>query len=543
MKKASTIVGSAVLSLALLLAGCSSGGAPTAEPGKDTPPPTVEAKMFNVNNGVEPTSLDPPIGFDQVSYDILNNIMEGMTRLSNDQQPEAAMAEKWEISDDKLTYKFTLRDAKWTNGDPVKASDFEYAWKRLIDPATASPAGQLAVAIEGAEDFLNGKGSKDKVAIKALDEKTLEVKLRAPAPYFLLMISNPAYFPVHQATVEKDANWAKEATTFVGNGPFKISEWKHDNQLTVVKNEDYWDAANIKLAGATFKMVDDANTMYQLYQTGELDLIGMPPADMLDQLFAENKLKVSDGAGTYFYRFNVTKEPFNNKKIRQAFGLAIDRQKIVDFVNKRKEKPATGYVNPGFKDPSGKDFREASGELVKFDAAKAKELLAEGMKEAGYTTLPEVTLSYSTSTSHQKIAQALQEMLKENLGVEVKLEVMDSKVFGAKQKGLELQLSRSSFLPDFGDPINYLDGFLSNNTFNRTGWKNADYDKLIQDIYKETDETKRYDLMYQAEKLLMDEAPFTPLYFYNNIFMTQDNIEGYSVRPLGYLELKGVNKK
>lgn len=547
MKKFFSLASSVVLSAALLLAGCSSSqttSEQTAPGTEQKAPEDTGPKILMLNNINEPTSLDPPIGFDQISYDILNNLMEGLTRLGKDHKVEPAMAKEWKVSPDGLTYTFILRDGiKWSNGDPVKASDFAYAWKRMADPKTASQAAFLANVIAGAEAFNAGKGKADDMRVTAVDDKTLEVKLNQPASYFLLMVSNPAFFPVHQASVEKNPEWAKEAATFIGNGPFKLSEWTHDSELKMVKNEHYWDAASVKLDGVTWKMINDLNTAYQLFQTGELHTADVP-ADLSDQLFAEGKVLTQNGAGTAFYRFNVTKEPFQNKNIRKAFSMAIDRQKIVDFITKKKEKPATAYVSYNFLEPDGKDFRDVGGELITFDPAKAKELLAQGMKEEGYTTLPPVTISTSTSLpSNIKIAQAMQEMYKENLGIETKIEQMESKAFSAAQKNLELQFSRSSFLPDFGDPINFLDGFLSDNPFNRTGWKNAEFDKLIKDAYKEADDTKRFALMHEAEKLFIDESPVAPLYFYNTAYLQSDKVEGIVRHALGYMDLKWASLK
>ncbi|OZB91419.1 peptide ABC transporter substrate-binding protein [Paenibacillus sp. XY044] len=523
--------------LSLLLAACG-GGTEGASGGGDT-----GSKVLLYNNVREPTSLDPPIGFDQVSYDILNNAMEGMTRLGKDQSPEPAMASEWKVSDDGLKYTFTLRDGvQWSNGEPLKASDFEFAWKRMLDPKTASSAATLAYVFKGAEAFNSDKGTADDVQVKATDDKTLEVTLAQPAPWLLSMLANPAFFPVPQKTVESNPNWTAEADTFVSNGPFRISQWNHDSELKMVKNDKYWDAANVKLDGVTFKMINDSNTEYQLYQSGELHIAGVP-ADMSDQLFSEGKVNVQDSAGTYFYRFNTTMKPFDNAKIRKAFALAVDRQKIVDLVVKQKQKPAGGLVSYGLKEPDGRDFREVGGDLITFDAAQAKSLLAEGMKEAGYSTLPEVTLTYNTNDLHQKIAETLQAMFKDNLGVDVKLAGKEGKVLTAEQKQLQLQFSRSSWLPDFADPINFLDIFQSKSPNNRTGWSNAEYDKLIQSAYQETDDAKRFDLMHQAEKILMDEAPIMPMYFYDSAFLQSDKLVDVVRHPYGYMDFKWADLK
>lgn len=537
MKKLSVWVICSIMMMSLMLAACGKN----EEAGEAA---SSGSKILLYNNTREPTSLDPPIGFDQASYDILNNAFEGLTRLNKDQDPEPAMAEKWDISEDGKVYTFTLRDGiKWSNGDPVKASDFEFAWKRLLDPATASDAAFLAYPIVGAEEFNSGSGSADGVQIKSVDDKTLEITLKQPASWLIAMVANPAFFPVNQAVVEGNAAWAGEASTIVGNGPFTITEWKHDDELKMVKNADYWDAASVKLDGVTFKMINDTSTAYQLYTTGGLHTTGSVPADLSDQLFADNKVTVEDAAGLEFYRFNVTMEPFDNVNIRKAFVEAIDRQQLVDLVLKQKQLPATGYVSPGLKEPSGKDFREAGGDLIKFDAAEAKALLEKGMQEKGYTTLPEVTLTYRTNDVTQRIAQAMQAMFKDNLGVDIKLANVESKVLTEQQKSLQLQLSRSSFLPDFPDPINFLDGFQSDNPFSRTGWVNEQYDQLIQDAYAETDETKRYETMHEAEKILMDEAPIMPLYFYNTVYMQSPDLEGVVRHAFGYIDFKWASLK
>jgi dipeptide transport system substrate-binding protein len=551
MKKVSALLISCALIFGTVLAGCTKdqvSGTKTTDTGKETKATDsgkeTKPKILLYNNSKEPTSIDPPIGFDQISYDIVNNAFEGLTRLGKNHAPEPAMAKEWKVAGDGKKYTFTLRDGiKWSNGDPVKAADFEYAWKRLLDPKTASDAAFLAYPIEGAEAYNSGKGPADGVKIKALDDKTLEVTLAQPASWLISMVSSPAFFPVNKAAVEKNAKWAGEAATIVSNGPFTITEWKHDSELKIVKNAQYWDAANVKLDGVTYKMVNDSNTAYQLFSTGELHTTGTIPADLSDKLFSENKVTVEDGAGTAFYRFNTKMAPFTNVNIRKAFVAAVDRQKLVDLVLKQKQKPAEGFVSPGLKDPAGGDFRKVGGVLIKFDAAEAKKLLAKGMQEAGYTTLPEVTLTYNTNDVSQRTAQAVQAMFKDNLGIDVKLANKEGKVMTAEQKKLQLQLSRSSFLPDFADPINFLDGFQSTNPFSRTGWVNAQYDKLIKDAFSEPDEAKRFKMMHDAEKILADEAPILPLYFYNTAYLQSDKLEGVVRHAFGFIDFKWANLK
>lgn len=498
-------------------------------------------KVLYLNNGQEPTSFDPPIGFDSVSWSALNNLMEGLTRLGQDHEPEAAIAEKWDISEDGKVYTFHIReDAKWSNGDPVTAGDFEFAWKRLLNPDTGSSAAFLGYFIEGGEAYNNGEGSADDVKVKAVDDKTFEVTLVSPQAYFLSVITNPAFFPINEKVATENPKWFAEAESFVGNGPFNLTEWEHDSHFVMEKNDQYWDAETVKLDKIHWAIIDDTNTEYQMYQSGELDVSDVP-SELSEQLLGE--AKVEDQAGDYFYRFNVNMEPFQNLNIRKAFAMAVDQQQIVDFVTKNGEKPAYGFVSYGFADPSGKDFREVSGDLVKTNAEEAKALLEKGMEEEGYDKLPEVTLTYSTDDTHKKIAEALQQMFKENLGVEVKLANMEWNVFAEEQKALKFQLSRSSFLADYADPINFLENFQTGHSMNRTGWSNEKYDQLIKDAKNEADEAKRFELMYDAEKILFEEMPIIPIHFYNQVYLYNDAVSGIVRHPVGYMELKWADKK
>ncbi|MCG7343466.1 peptide ABC transporter substrate-binding protein [Sporosarcina sp. ACRSL] len=546
-----------VAMLALVLAACTANkdagkepekpaGTKTTETGKKEESKTEETaaveKVLLMNNGEEPTSFDPSIGFNAVSWSALNNIMEGLTRLDQDHRAVEATAEKIEVSEDGLTYTFTIREnAKWSNGDPVTAGDFVFAWKHMLNPETASPAAFLAYFIEGAEAYNNGEGSADDIAIEAKDEKTFVVKLTSPNEAFLNIITNPSFFPINEKVASADPTWHTEAATFVGNGPFKLSKWDHDVSFEFEKNEHYWDADAVKLDKVHWAMVSDTTTAYQMYQSNELDVTGVP-SELADQLKDSPELRVDDQAGLYFYRFNVSMEPFTNKKIRQAFAFAVDQEEIVNFVTKNGEKPAHGFVTYGFIGPDGKEFRDSVGDLVSYNPEKAKQLLEEGMKEEGWTELPKVTLTYNTSDSHQNIAIALQSKFKEVLGVDAELQNVESAVFLSEQKEFKYQMSRSSFLHDYADPVNALESFITGSSMNRTTWSNAEYDKLIADIKNETDENKRWELLKQADTLLMDEMPVFPLYFYNSTSLEKPGVSGILRHPVGYVDLKYADK-
>lgn len=535
--------------MVIVLAACTANDDDEASKTEEEPTANTETeegteeKVLNLNNLTEPTSFDPSIGFDSVSWDPLNNLMEGLTRLDKDINPQPAMAEKIDVSEDGLTYTFHLRDAKWSNGDPVTAGDFVYGWLHMLNPETASYSAFLGTSyIEGALAYNEGTGAAEDVAIKAVDEKTFEVKLLAPFDGFLSMITLPTFFPVNEAVATATPTWFANADTFVGNGPFNLSAWSHEEKMTFVKSDTYWDKDAVNLDRIEWAMVNDSNTSYQMYQTGELDIAAIP-AELADTLLDDPEAIVYDLAGTHFYRFNVTKEPFTNKKVRQAFSYAINAQEIVDYVVKTGNKTANGFVAYGFTGPDGKDFRETQGSLVSFDAEKAKQLLAEGMAEEGWATLPAVELTYNTSDILKSVAETMQSQLKQTIGVDVTIQNMEWAVFREDQVALNLQFSRSTFGHDYADPINALENFTTENvSMNRTGWSNAEFDGLISKARQEVDAQARWNYLLEAERILIEEAPLVPLYFYNGSVLQKSTVTDIVRPPVGSMELKHAKK-
>ncbi len=452
------------------------------------------------------------------------------------------MAESWDISEDGLTYTFHIReDANWSNGDPVVAEDFVFAWKHMLDPETASAAAFLAYYIEGGEEYNSGEGSADDVNVTAIDDKTLEVVLIQPTGFFLDLLTNPAFFPINHQVAEETPDWYAEADTFVANGPFMLDSWEHDSEMIFAKNPEYWDADAVNLDYVHFSMVNDTNTQYQMFQTGELDTASIPP-EMSDELIDGDNVFIGESGGLEFYRFNLTEEPFQNKKIRQAISYAINRDDIAEYVVKQGVEPAYGFVSPGFTAPDGKDFREENGDLLSFDPELAQELLEEGMQEEGYDELPPVVLTYSTSDVNQAVAETMQNMLSENLGVDVTLENQEWNVFAEAQQNLELQFSRSSFLNDYADPVNFLESFITDSYMNRTGFSSEEYDELIEKGKSETDEEQRYEYLYEAERILAEEMIAMPIRYYNVVVLEADGVEGILRHPVGYFDLKYADK-
>src|SRR5699024_782934 len=398
------------------------------------------------------------------------------TRLQEDHTPGPGVATDWDISDDGTVYTFELNeDAKWSNGDPVVAGDFEFAWKYMLDPETASEAAFLGYFIKGAEEYNAGEGDVDDVMVTAEDDHTLVVELNAPTGFFLDLLTNPAFFPINEAVATENDKWHAEADTFVGNGPFTLEEWKHDDEMLFAKNEHYWDADAVKLDKVHFAMVNDSNTQYQMFTSGDLDTASIPP-ELSDELIDGDNVYIGEQGGLEFFRFNLTQEPFQNKKIRQAFAYAINREDIAEYVVKNGVEAAHGFISPGFTAPSGEDFRDVNGDVVGFDPDKAKELLEEGMEEEGYDELPPVVIDYNTTDSNKAIAETIQDMLRQHLDIEATLENQEWGVYAEAQQNLELHFSRSSFLNDYNDPVNFLESFITDSSMNRTGFSSDEYE-------------------------------------------------------------------
>ncbi|MGO0058958.1 peptide ABC transporter substrate-binding protein [Brevibacillus fluminis] len=541
MKKNVFVLVSSVLVLGAALAGCggnSAAPAPAennngsaAQPAKNNGPQTLRLNLHS-----EPPTLDPGIAEDSTSGAVIRATFDGLTRTGQDGKPHESVAEKVDVSPDMLTYTFHLRDSKWSNGDPVTAKDFEFAWKRALDPKTASNYAYQLYYIKNGEKFNKNQAKIDDVGVKALDDKTLQVTLENPTPYFLELTAFYTYYPVDQKVVTADPKWATEAKTHVGNGPFKVEAWEHKSKLTLVKNDNYWDKDAVKLDKIDFSMVEDENTELSMFDNGELDWAGAPlstiPTDAMQSLKDSGKLNIQPIAATYMYKFNTTKAPFNNAKIRKAFAYAIDRQSIIDNVTQAEQAPATGLVPTSM-------ILNKDGYFKDHDVETAKKLLAEGMKELGITKLPPITLSFNTSEGHKKIAEAIQDQWKKELGADVKLENKEWKVYLEDMHQGNTHVFRSGWTGDFNDPINFLALFKEKNGGNNdTFWENKQYQDLLNKSALESDSEKRKAILAQAEQILMDEMPIAPIYFYTNSYVKKDNVKGVLMDGLGFIDYK-----
>ncbi|MGZ0051021.1 peptide ABC transporter substrate-binding protein [Brevibacillus gelatini] len=541
MKKSVFAAMSSILVLSAALAGCGGGEQAGKQGNSAESEQTSGPKILRMNMKTEPPTADPGLAEDSISGAIMRATFDGLTRIGEDGKPHESVAEKIEVSEDGLTYTFHLRDSKWSNGDPVTAKDFEFAWKRVLDPKLGSTYAYQLYYLKNAEEYNLGKAKAEDVGVKATDDKTLVVTLKNPTPFFLELTAFYTYFPVNQKVVESTQNWAGDAKTHVGNGPFKIETWEHKSKLVLVKNENYWDKDVVKLDKIDFSMVEDENTELSMFDNGDLDWAGAPisalPTDAIPALKEAGKMQTRAIAGTYLYKFNTEQPPFNNAKIRKAFAYAIDRKTIIDNVTQANQEPAMGLVPPTMAVATGPYFKDG-------DVETAKKLLEEGMKEEGITKLPTVTLSYNTSEAHKKIAEAIQDQWKKALGVEVKLENKEWKVFLDDLHQGKFQIARSSWTGDYNDPYTFLDLFrLKKGSNNDTNWENPKYQQLLNQSLVEKDPEKRKQILAEAEALFMDEMPAAPIYFYTHSYVKSDKVQGVVLDGLGFVDWKWADIK
>lgn len=490
----------------------------------------TEQQILHIANGTEPQDLDPHIATGVSEHNLISALLEGL--ITDDPKtlaPRPGVAESWEISDDLRAYTFHLRrDAKWSNGDALVAGDFVYAWKRLLTPELAAEYAYQLYPLENAEAY--NKGTIDdfsKVGIEAINDQTLKIRLNYPTPYFLSLLSHYSTFPVHRKTIEKfgkigerGSKWTRPGN-FVGNGPFVLTEWSLNRIIKMKKNPGYWDSDSVKLQQLYFYPIDNITTEERMFRAGTIHISYSVPAEKIAsyQEKSPELIRVTPYLGTYYYKFNVTRKPFNDPRVRRAFSMSIDRAKIVKSITKSGEVPAYAFTPPG---TQGFNARAK----INFDPGEAKSLLSA----AGYPQgegFPPVELLYNTSEGHRKIAIAVQEMWRQGLGVNVTLTNVDWKVYLSRTKNLDYDIARAGWIGDYADPNTFLDMFVTDGGNNKTGWSDSDYDSLIEKAGRLQNKPERYEVFQQAEHILMQESPIMPIYTYTTKHLIHPHVKGW----------------
>lgn len=509
-----------------------------------------EGSTLNVCLASEPQTIDPALNSSVDGAIMIQHMFEGLLKWVDDGEGNAmlapGMATEWSKSDDGLVWTFNLREgALWSDGEPVKASDFVYAWQRLVTPATAADYSYMIDMVVNANEIMAGEADPTTLGIKAIDDATLEVTIVAACPYFEEIVAFPATFPVRQDIIEANGDqWTFTPETYVGNGPYVMTEWVHTSYIMTGKNENYYDVAALGPDTIKFSLMDDENAMLAAFNSGELDFMQTPPVAEIPTLLESGQLKVADYIGTYYVCFQTQKAPFDNPKVREAFSLVIDRNYITSQISGTGEVPAGGFVPQGINDaagPSGDSFRTTGGDYYstaeadyKANTDKARALLAE----AGFPDgkgFPVVEYLYNTADNHKAIGEALQNMWQTELGVSVTLSNQDWNVFLQTRKDGAYSIARNGWIADYNDPISFLDMWMTGGGNNDAQYANPEYDKLIKAAKASSDQTERMALMHQAEDLIIgQDNALAPIYFYTQPYMIQDAVTGMYHTPLGY---------
>ncbi len=490
--------------------------------------------VLNWNLAADPKTIDPGLNGATDGGDIIANTFETLV-VERNGEVRPGIAKSWDVSEDGLTITFHLRESKWSDGSDLTAYDFEYAWKRAMDPLTASEYSWLweYTNVVNSTAATLGEVPVDEAGVKAIDDLTLQVELIAPTPYFVSLTSFYHFAPVKQSAIEAgpEGAWAKDPDLYVSNGPFTVTSYVIGDGLTLTKNPYFWDAENVEIDTINVKFIDEASTAYTAYKAGELDFLNdVPPAEV-PKLIAENpEFYIFPLLGTYYYNFNMDLDLWQDARVRRALTLSIDREQIVEVLA-GGQVPAPGFVPPGFPDADGNDFFETAGnygiETDDSQYAEAKALMAA----AGFPNgagFPSFTLMYNTSEGHKLVAEMVQEMWKTNLGLDVSLENQEWAVFQDTRKAGDYEVARGGWITDFLDPSGLLAIFTEGNAYNDPNFDNPAYNDAMNRALMATTDEAHYAALYEAQDILMTELPIIPVYHYTDSLLSSPAVKGWS---------------
>ena len=496
------------------------------------------SKTLNTYIASDISGIDPSTAQGLYGNSVIANVMEGLYRLDENGEAEFGQAKSVDLSDDKLTHTFHLRDGiKWSNGDPVTSGDFKYAWLRGLAPETASVyAYVITDYIKGAKEYNSGDAGKDAVAIDTPDDKTLKVTLINPTPFFPDMVAHLSiYFPLKQSFVEKQGDkFAQGTDSMLYNGAYTMTDYNPSGNVNMKKNPDYWDASNVTIENVNQQNIKEAKTALNLYQNGQLDQVGLESEDV-PRFKGTKEYSTETDFGTFYTVMNLEDDVMSNKNIRKALQLGFDREALQNKILNNGSTAADGFVPPGMKGPGNQTFREAQGAVLptKFDAQKAKKYWDQGVQELGRT--PKITMLSGDNSLSQKVSTFLQGQYQESLGTKVELNVKPFKAsLDLLNKGNYQYSTATGWIADFNDPINFLNLFITGGAQNYPKLSNDQYDSLISSASKETDPNKRMDMLMQAEEILINEAvAIGPEYYEGHAYLTKPRIKKWVIQKVG----------
>ena len=491
-------------------------------------------KILNYGNGAEPQDLDFQIVTGVPEHRLALTFFEGLVSEDPQLNIMPGVAERWDISPDGLRYTFHLRaDAQWSNGDPVTADDFVQSYQRMITPALGAEYSYMLWHVVGAEDYNKSKLTDfSKTGFNAVDPRTLQLTLRQATPFLLHAMNHYAWFPLHIPTLKKFGALDRKSTpwsrpeNFVGNGPYLLKEWRPNQKIVATRSPTYWDRSAVKIDEIHFFPVELADTEERMFRTGQLHITNEVPLTKLAVYQREqpDSVRVDPYNGIYFYRFNVQRKPFDDVRVRRALALAIDRETLVKKVTLAGELPAYDFTPPDL-------IGYVSRHRFQADLAEAKRLLAA----AGYPDgkgFPKVELLYNTLEKHRTIAEALQQMWRKNLGVDLTLFNQEWKVYMDAQHSKNYQVARAGWIADYVDPHNFFDMWETGNGNNDTHWSSPVYDRLLRSALDAKTNPARFEVYQQMEKILVDEMPVMPIYFYTRARLVSPKVKGFITTPL-----------
>lgn len=487
-----------------------------------------EGAVLLRGNGPEPDSLDPQKARSVEAHTILRDLCEGLTTLAKDASPAPGAATEWKVSADGKQYTFTLRpDARWSNGDPVVAADFVAAFRRLVDPATASQYAQIIDTIENATDIIAGRRLPESLGVEAPDDRTLVIRLIAPTAYLPGLLSHPSTCPVHRPTLAAHPNNVARPGIMVSNGAFVLKEWVPNLHVLLERNRYYWNDAATRLDAVKYLHIADENAELTRYRAGDLHITAVVPRGQADWIKANvpQEFHVHTQLSTYYYGFNLTRPPFkDNVKLRRALSLVVDRERLAQAILRVGELPAYGWVPPGVHNYTSQTF-DYAGKPMAERVAEARRLYAE----AGYSKSNPLRfeLRYNAGEVHERLAVAISSMWKEALGAQVQVRAVEFKALLQDIDRGNVDVFRSSWIGDYNDAYTFLQYLKSDFGINLPRYKSAEYDALLARATAEVDEARRRDLLQQAERVLLRDHALMPVYFYVNKRLVKPEVVGW----------------
>jgi oligopeptide transport system substrate-binding protein len=492
----------------------------------------------------DPSTLDPRQGGEIVGSLLHFILYDGLTRLQPDGSITLNLAKNVSISENQKKYTFELRAAQWSNGSKITAKDFEYSWKKILTPNFPAPNAPLLYPIKNAKAAKNGKLPLDAVGIIATSDTTLVVELERPTPYFLKLLTFCTFFPINHIIDQKNPHWMNTANdNFISSGAFKLVKWRQGNEILLIKNPLYWDANQINLDAIHIITISDQNTALQLYEKGDLDLIGFGyspiPTESIPQL--KNSLISYPVPATTIICFNISTFPFNNKNIRKAFAYSINRQEIVNNITQLEETIATNIIPPGLSEEEPMSyFKDRNTDLALYHFQLGlKEL--EIKKEQ----FPKITYTYSSAAAvPHKIAQSLQQIWESLFHIQISLKKKEPPIFTNLLTNKSYEIAQTFYFAQYNDPTSILDRFTnSQNPKNFSGWENEQYTHLVSLAAIETDTKVRNALFQSAERVLLEEMPIAPIYHWKTSFMMKPYLEHPPIAKHGIFEMIKVRFK